>query len=193
MTVLFYFFKLLLLLSAAMTIYSKNPVHSVLFLVLVFCNASALCLMLDAEFLGLVLIVVYVGAIAVLFLFVCMMLNVRITGLYTINAYNPISGLVAVILSLQLSLLVYSNYCLHASSVDYVDYAKAVFSMQNIVSLGQVIYTVYFHYFILAAYVLLVGMLGAIQLTLHHRRDVRRQSIYDQVQRQYELSIKKTI
>jgi len=97
------------MLSAAMTIYSKNPVHSVLFLVLVFCNASALCLMLDAEFLGLVLIVVYVGAIAVLFLFVCMMLNVRITGLYTLNAYNPISGLIALVLSVQLSLLIYSN------------------------------------------------------------------------------------
>jgi NADH-quinone oxidoreductase subunit J len=178
----FYLFSAITVASAFMVIASRNPVHSVLFLILAFVNAAALFLMLGAEFLALILIVVYVGAVAVLFLFVVMMLDVDFAELRQgFLQYLPVGALVGIIFLVELVLVVgtwaASPALLKAGN------AAAAAKVTNTEAIGLVLYTTYIHYFQLAGIVLLVAMIGAIVLTLRHKPQVKRQDIAEQVAR----------
>ena len=189
---LFYIFSTLAALSAIMVISSKNPIHSVLFLVLVFCNTSGLLLLLEAEFLALIFIVVYVGAIAVLFLFVVMMLNIKLIEFQeSFLRYLPIGGLIAVFFLIEILFL--SNKELSAGTVDNINLVLWIDTIQpsnSIEVLGKLIYTYYCYPFIVSGLILLVSMIGAIVLTLHHREGVKRQDIYTQISRKIDLQLK---
>ena len=160
---------------------SRNPVHSVLFLILSFFSAAGLFVTLGAEFLAMLLVVVYVGAVAVLFLFVLMMLDVDFAALRQGFArYMPLGGLVAGILAIEM-IVVASAVATQGATKN----APMVHSdVSNIESIGRVLYTDYVYFFQAAGLVLLVAMIGAIVLTLRHKPGVRRQVIMDQVARE---------
>jgi NADH-quinone oxidoreductase subunit J len=182
--IFFYLFAGITVASAVMVISSKNPVHSVLFLILAFVNAAGLFVLLGAEFLAWILIIVYVGAVAVLFLFVVMMLDVDFAELRQgfIN-YLPVGALVGVILLAEL-LVVVGAWAIGP------DVAKAITApiplpseISNTQAIGLVLYTRYVYFFQAAGVILLVAMIGAIVLTLQHKPNVRRQNIANQVAR----------
>jgi NADH-quinone oxidoreductase subunit J len=188
MSLIFFSFKFLLVLNAMCVILAKNPVHSVLHLVVVFLNAASLLLFLEADFMSLILIVVYVGAIAVLFLFICMMLNIRLEQeSTTIFSYMTISGIFGLILIFELSFIFYDTF-VHNTFVTSSEIYKHLFLQISIIrAIGDVLYSFFGVYFLLASLILLLAMVGAIFLTLHHRIDVRRQSIFVQTVRKYML------
>ena len=180
----FYLFATVCVASAFMVIASRNPVHSVLFLILCFFNAAGLFMLTGAEFLALILIVVYVGAVAVLFLFVVMMLDVDFAELRDgFLQYLPIGAVIGLILAVELILV------LGGLSFDPEVTARAVqpipdlAEVSNIQAIGDLLYTKYIFFFQMCGMILLVAMIGAIVLTLSHRPDVRRQNIADQVAR----------
>jgi len=177
----FYLFAAIAVASAFMVISAKNPVHAVLFLILTFFNASGLFMLAGAEFLALILIVVYVGAVAVLFLFVVMMLDVDFASLRQgFLQYAPIGVVVGVVLLLEL-LMVAGSFVVSPEVT-----SGAVLPMDgvdNIRAIGQVLYTRYVFLFLGAASVLLVAMIGAIVLTLKHKSNVKRQDPVKQVGR----------
>jgi NADH-quinone oxidoreductase subunit J len=178
----FYVFAGVCIASAVMVISSKNPVHSVLFLILAFVNAAGLFVLMGAEFLAMILIVVYVGAVAVLFLFVVMMLDVDFAELRQgfLN-YLPVGGVIAFIFLFELLLVlgawVIGPQVVRTSPIPNLD------AVTNTAALGQVLYTRYIYYFQIAGVVLLIAMIGAIVLTLRHKPNVRRQNIAEQVAR----------
>src|SRR5438270_8602023 len=180
----FYLFAGVCVASAFMVIAAKNPVHSVLFLILAFVNAAGLFVLLGAEFLAMILIVVYVGAVAVLFLFVVMMLDVDFAELRQgFLSYLPVGALVGAVVLVEL-LLVVGAWAIGpgvpkaiASPIPSMD------TVTNTEALGRVLYTEYVYYFQAAGLVLLVAMVGAIVLTLRHRPNVKRQNASDQVAR----------
>ena len=181
----FYVFSIIAVASAVMVVSARNPVHAVLFLILVFVNAAGLFMLAGAEFLALILIVVYVGAVAVLFLFVVMMLDVDFASLRTgILKYAPIGVVVGLILLVEL-LLVAGSFVVSpevtSTAVLPIDGA-----IDNTRALGQVLYTRYVFLFQGAAAVLLVAMIGAIVLTLRHKPSVKRQSTTAQVGRRVQ-------
>jgi NADH-quinone oxidoreductase subunit J len=186
----FYLFALVAVASALMVISSRNPVHSVLFLILAFFNAAGLFLLAGAEFLALILLIVYVGAVMVLFLFVVMMLDVDFAEFKQgALRYAPIGALVGLIFAAEL-IIVTGGYVLApelSSSVarPIPDLAERT----NTAALGDILYTDYIHFFQMAGVVLLVAMVGAIVLTLRHKQGVRRQSISAQVGRTPEAAI----
>ncbi len=176
--VFFYLFSAVMLGSAFMVIASRNPVHSVLFLILTFVNAAGLFVLAGAEFLALILIVVYVGAVAVLFLFVVMMLDVDFAELRQgFLQYLPAGVIVGLIFLVELLLVVGA----WVAGPGIANAVKApippVAQVTNTQAIGRVLYTTYVHYFELAGIVLLVAMIGAIVLTLQHRKNVQRQNI----------------
>ena len=172
----FYLFAGVCVASAALVIVSRNPVHSVLYLILAFVNASGLFILMGAEFLGMMLIVVYVGAVAVLFLFVIMMLDVDFVELREgFMQYLPIGLVIGGIFVFEL-LLVVGGWVINPSVTRNITAAIPA-NISNTEALGLVLYTKYIHYFQLAGMVLLVAMIGAIVLTLRHRPGVRRQNI----------------
>ena len=172
----FYLFSAILIASAFMVISSRNPVHSVLFLILAFFNAAGLFLLLGAEFLAMILVVVYVGAVAVLFLFVVMMLDVDFTEFKQgFLQYLPIGGTIGAIVLLEL-ILVVGGWRIDASSLVNVTTPTPP-GMSNTLALGRVLYTQYAYLFIGAGMVLLTAMIGAIILTLHHKVGVKRQNV----------------
>ena len=174
----FYLFSIVLIASAFMVISSKNPVHSVLFLILAFVNAAGLFLLLEAEFLAMILVVVYVGAVAVLFLFVVMMLDVDFAELRQgFLKHLTVGALVGLIVVAELAFVVGSWTIGQGSMEQAVSPAPA---LPNTVALGNVIYTQYLVLFQAAGLVLLTAMIGAIVLTLRHRPFVKRQSIPEQ-------------
>jgi NADH-quinone oxidoreductase subunit J len=198
---LFYLFATLALLSAFCTVTSKNPIHSVLFLVFVFFNTAGLLILLGAEFLAMLFLIVYVGAVAVLFLFVMMMLNVKISEMSSsIFRYLPIGLFLSIIFLFEIFLIVEGDL----NSIDAVSFNQSeylilqneflktspwidsVISPTNVDVIGSVLFTYYSYFFIMASIILLVAMIGAIALTLHRRSDVRRQEIYKQLQRDFE-------
>ncbi len=186
----FYLFAGVTLASAFMVIASRNPVSSVLFLILAFVNSAGLFILLGAEYLALLLVVVYVGAVAVLFLFVVMMLDVDFVELRQgFLQYLPIGSLVGLILLVELLMgmgawIIAPELLGHGSEP-----TPALSEMNNIQALGSVLYTKYIYYFQVAGLVLLVAMIGAIVLTLRHKPNVKRQSIPDQVARNRETSV----
>jgi NADH-quinone oxidoreductase subunit J len=180
--IFFYLFAIVTVASAFMVISSRNPVYSVLFLILAFFNAAGLFVLLGAEFLAMILVVVYVGAVAVLFLFVVMMLDVDFVELRQgVLQYLPIGAAVGIILFIELVMV------LGAVVIDPGTLAKVPTptpgNVQNIAAIGDVLYTKYVYYFETAAMVLLVAMIGAIVLTMRHKVGVKRQDISVQVAR----------
>ena len=177
----FYLFSGVIVFSSLMVISSKNPVHSVLFLILSFVNASALFILLGAEFLAMILIVVYVGAVAVLFLFVVMMLDINFIKLREgFLQYLPFGALLGVVLFIELIMLFITNISSEKSLLDFSD--KPIFSnTENTKELGQVLYTDYFYLFQISGIILLVAMVGSIILTLRDRKGVKKQRIFDQI------------
>ncbi len=170
----FYIFASLCIASAFMVIASKNAVHSVLFLILAFVNASGLFVLLGAEFVAMILVVVYVGAVAVLFLFVVMMLDVDFTELREgFLQYLPIGAVVGCILLAEL-LLVVGAWTIAPTMPQSIT-TPIPTDVSNTMALGLVLYTKYVYYFQLAGLVLLVAMIGAIVLTLQHRQSAKRQ------------------
>ena len=180
-SILFYLFSAVAIASAVMVIGSRNTVHSVLFLILAFVNAAGLFVLLNAEFLAMILIVVYVGAVAVLFLFVVMMLDVDFVELRQgFLTYLPVGGLIGVVLLAEL-VIVLGGWAFAPDAT--VATPAPVTDISNTEALGQLIYTRYVYFFQAAGMVLLVAMVGAIVLTLRHRPNVKRQSIAEQVAR----------
>jgi NADH-quinone oxidoreductase subunit J len=178
----FYLFSAICVGSALMVIASRNPVHSVLFLILAFVNAAGLFLLLGAEFLAMILVVVYVGAVAVLFLFVVMMLDVDFAELREgFLQYLPIGALIGIVLLAEI-LLVVGAWTI-GGGTPRVAAAPIPTDVSNTEAIGLVLYTKYIYYFQAAGLVLLVAMIGAIVLTLRHKEGVKRQNISDQVAR----------
>src|SRR4029079_15130889 len=184
----FYLFASVCVASAVMVIVSRNPVHSVLFLILAFVNASGLFVLMGAEFLGMMLIVVDVGAVAVLFLFVIMMLDVDFVELREgFIQYLPVGLVIGGIFMFEL-LLVVGAWAINPSVTKTITAAIPT-NVTNTEALGLVLYTKYIHYFQLAGMVLLVAMIGAIVLTLRHKVMVKRQDINVQNARTPELAM----
>jgi NADH-quinone oxidoreductase subunit J len=178
----FYLFAGICVASAFMVIAAKNPVHSVLYLILAFVNAAGLFVMLGAEFLAMILIVVYVGAVAVLFLFVVMMLDVDFAELKQgALQYLPIGMLIGGIFLAELLLVV--GAWVIGPGVPQAITAPIAAKVPNIEAIGLVLYTRYVFFFEAAGMILLIAMVGAIVLTLQHRVRVRRQNIAEQVAR----------
>jgi NADH-quinone oxidoreductase subunit J len=184
----FYLFAAVCVASAVMVIASRNPVHSVLFLILAFVNASGLFVLMGAEFLAMILIVVYVGAVAVLFLFVIMMLDVDFDQLREgFIEYLPVGLVVGGVFMFELLLTV--GFWVINPTVSKQITAPIPTSVSNTEALGLVLYTKYIHYFQLAGMVLLVAMIGAIVLTLRHKANIKRQDINVQNARTPEIAM----
>jgi NADH-quinone oxidoreductase subunit J len=177
----FYLFASICVASAFLVIAARNPVHSVLFLILAFVNAAGLFVLMGAEFLAMILVVVYVGAVAVLFLFVVMMLDVDFAELRQgFLSYLPIGATIGAIFLVEL-LLVVAVWAVGTHVPEAI--TAPIPPISNTEAIGRVLYTQYIYYFEAAGIVLLVAMIGAIVLTLQHKVRVRRQRIADQVAR----------
>jgi len=180
----FYVFAFVAMAAGAMVVISRNPVYSVLFLILAFFNAAALFVLIGAEFIAMILVVVYVGAVAVLFLFVVMMLDINLTELREgFLKYLPVGALIGLVLFLEvlLGLGVIGSDTATLASLGKA--APQVLAVDNTRAIGRVLYTQYFYLFQVAGVVLLVAMIGAIVLTLRTRPGVRRQRIGEQLYR----------
>ena len=182
--VMFYVFAVLAVASGVLVVSSRNPVHSVLFLIVAFFNAAGLFVLIGAEFLAMILVIVYVGAVAVLFLFVVMMLDIDFVQLRSgFVHYLPIGALVGFILLAELVLVIGSWVVAPGVPSAAAVSAAGGVSLSNTRALGNILYTRYLFAFQAAGLILLVAMIGAIVLTLRHRADVRRQSIAAQLAR----------
>ena len=183
----FYFFSTITVFSAIMVTISKNTVYSVFFLILVFVSVSILFIMIGAEFLGMIMLIVYVGAVAVLFLFVVMMLNVKEQSIKKptrkgfINNIS-IGSLVGIIILLELLVAVggwkYKTSFIETSNI------SINLNLSNTHAIGQVLYTDYIHLFQISGIILLIAMIGAITLTFKKRENIRRQDYFSQIQRE---------
>ncbi len=180
----FYLFAFVTIASAVMVISARNPVHSVFFLILAFFNSAALFVLMGAEFLAMILVVVYVGAVAVLFLFVVMMLDINFSQLREgFLQYLPIGALIGLILLIEL-VLVFGAWVTapEASAVASLP-IPPISEVTNTEALGRVLYTKYIYLFQASGLILLIAMVGAIVLTLRQREGVRRQRIAEQIAR----------
>lgn len=180
----FYVFALISVGGALMVVLASNPVHSVLFLILTFVASAGLFLLTGAEFLALILIVVYVGAVAILFLFVVMMIDLDVGQMKRQAVeYAPIGAVIAGVLLLQLVIAVTGSYYDPQLSAGTVMPIPPLSEVSNIEALGLVIYTRYVFFFQMAGLILFVAMIGAIVLTLRHKEGLKRQNITSQVNR----------
>jgi NADH-quinone oxidoreductase subunit J len=186
----FYLFALITVMSGFMVITVRNPVHAVLFLILAFFNAAGLFVLLGAEFLAMILVIVYVGAVAVLFLFVVMMLDVDFAELREgATKFVTVGGLVGAILLGEL-LLAVGAWTITPQAVSQIrERIPPADSVSNTEAIGRVLYTKYVFFFEMAGLILLIAMIGAIVLTLRHRVGVKRQNIAVQVARDPRLAI----
>ena len=187
----FYIFSAVILLSALMVISSRNPVHSVLFLILAFFNAAGLFVILHAEFLAMILIIVYVGAVAVLFLFVVMMLDFKVSlEKSNILQYMPIGIFVGMVFISEL-IIVLVNTKLELKNIQILTNPLSNFeNLTNTEAIGSVLYTDYILYFQVSGIILLVAMVGSIVLTLRDREGVKRQSVLQQIDRTSQIELK---
>jgi NADH-quinone oxidoreductase subunit J len=188
--IFFYLFAFIGVAAAFMVISARNPVHSVLYLILTFFNAAALFLLTGAEFLAMILLVVYVGAVAVLFLFVVMMLDVDFAELKQgALQYAPAGALVGLILAAEL-IVVLGGYTFSPTlATQIVQPTPALAERHNTAALGDILYTDYLYFFQIGGLILLVAMIGAITLTLRHKPNIKRQDISVQVGRTPATSI----
>ena len=186
----FYIFSFVMLLSSLMVISTKNPVHSVLFLILAFLNAAGIFVILHAEFLAMILIIVYVGAVAVLFLFVVMMLDIKTTiEKSNILQYLPIGLFIGFVFIAEL-VIVLINTKLELSNMQILSNPLNKFAeLSNTKAIGSVLYTDYILHFQLAGVILLVAMIGSIVLTLRERTGVKRQSVAEQLSRSSKIDL----
>ena len=185
----FYLFSAVAIASAFMVISSRNPVHAVLFLILAFVNAAGLFVLMGAEFLAMILVVVYVGAVAVLFLFVVMMLDVDFAELREgFLQYLPIGALIGVVFLIELVLVV-GTWAIDPGLVRPASVIPPADQVANTAVLGRVLYTQWFFAFQAAGLILLVAMIGAIVLTLRERLGIKRQDISKQVARTQETAV----
>ena len=203
MNLLFYLFSSLALISGVMVIQSRNPVHSVLFLILVFFNAAGLLLLLGLDFFAMIFLVVYIGAIAVLFLFVVMMLNIKLAEINEKKLrYLPIGGLLGLLFLFEIFLIVDNDLIPLLSqeplvgeneifSLTFTDWPSIVESVTNIQAIGQLVYTYYFYFFLMASFILLVAMIGAIVLTMHKSVGVKHQQVFEQNTREFAKTVGK--
>lgn len=189
-TFAFYLFAAVLIASAAMVVTSRNPVHSVLFLILAFFNAAALFLIAGAEFLAMILVIVYVGAVAVLFLFVVMMLDVDFAQLRQgFQRYAPVGAVIGGILFLEL-VLVFATWTF-ADDAAGLRLNPMPGDVENTRAIGRIMYTEYVLLFQIAGLILLVAMIGAIVLTLRDRVSTKRQDIARQIARAGSVNLRK--
>lgn len=190
---LFMIFSILMIVGSVMVISVPNPIHSVLYLVFVFCNAAGLFILLNTEFLAVIFMIVYVGAIAILFLFVIMMLNIRIVELNeNLLRYLPLGGVMGLIFLLEILLVIEKELGYeipHGLSYEYIEWDKHIVDFTNIEQIGLVLYTNYFYAFMLASLILLVAMIGAIVLTLYSQSTVKKQDNFKQTSRHVSRSI----
>lgn len=186
----FYIFSFVMLLSSLMVISTKNPVHSVLFLILAFLNAAGIFVILHAEFLAMILIIVYVGAVAVLFLFVVMMLDIKTTiEKSNILQYLPIGLFIGFVFIAEL-VIVLINTKLELSNMQILSNPLYKFAeLSNTKAIGSILYTDYILHFQLAGVILLVAMIGSIVLTLRERTGVKRQSVVEQLSRSSKIDL----
>ena len=193
-TFLFYLWSISAVFSGWKVITSKNPILSVFWLVLAFVNGALLLLLLGIEFLPILFIIVYVGAIAILFLFVVMLLNIKMVEIQeNATRYAPLGFIIGLVFLYQIYYLITSELStISSSSIDLVgrvnDY-KDVVSLTNIEQIGTVLYTDYWVYFLVSSLVLLVAMVGAITLCLYHEEGIKRQDLFAQVATEYSLSV----
>ncbi len=189
--IVFLCLAVMIFLAGLLVIFSKNPVQSVLFLVVVFCLSAQLFVLLEVDFLAMVLIIVYVGAIAVLFLFIVMMLNIRVVELSEIlNRYFPLATIVGFLIFFEIVFSLYFSIGYSYSTVLYVDWYKSFLSHSNVVSLGLVLYSYFSPFLIISGILLLLAMISSIMLTLDIPNSAessyiytKKQSISDQVDR----------
>ncbi len=186
----FYLFAAVAVASGVMVISARNPVHSVLFLILAFFNAAGLFVLMGAEFLAMILVVVYVGAVAVLFLFVVMMLDINFRDLRQgALQYLPLGALVGIVLLAEL-VLVLGSWAVAPEAAEFAaSPSPAIGGLSNTHAIGAVLYTKYIYLFQAAGMILLVAMVGAIVLTLRTREGVRKQSISEQLARRQSETI----
>ena len=187
-SIFFYFFSVIAIFSSLMVITSRSTINSVFFLILDFISVGCLFIMVGAEFLGMILLIVYVGAVAVLFLFVVMMLNVNYSDLKSgfLN-YLPFGGLIGLVLIIEIGLMIgtwkYRDTFIKTSEI------KINSDLSNTEALGNVLYTEYLHYFQISGLILLVAMIGAILLTYRRKDNLKRQDITTQVSRERAESV----
>ena len=185
--IIFYFFSFVVIASSVMVISSKNTVHAVFFLILDFVSVACLFIMLGAEFLGMITLIVYVGAVAVLFLFVVMMININFSELKTgFLDYLPFGMFIGVVIFIELVMMI-SAWKYKAEFIVAKKIAKPLVS--NTESLGMIIYTDYILFFQISGLILLVAMIGAIVLTFRRKDSLRRQDITTQVSRERDESV----
>ena len=187
-SIFFYIFSLIAIIAAIMVTVSKNTVHSVFFLILDFISISCLFIMIGAEFLGMIMLIVYVGAVAVLFLFVVMMFNVaqqknELFGKAENSNHIPIGLIVSIIIFFEL-IIVIGGWKYKTQVVESFSTVGINLTSSNTHSIGQVLYTDYIHLFQLSGMILLVAMIGAIVLTFRKRSGVKKQSYFKQVSRE---------
>ena len=189
-TLFFYFFSSITIFSAIMVIFSKNTVYSVFFLILVFVNVSILFIMIGAEFLGMIMLIVYVGAVAVLFLFVVMMLNVNEQLERTPSRkgfLNNISvGMIVGLIILLETLIVISGW---KYKIEFLPLSDTGLNITNTHAIGNILYTDYIHLFQISGMILLLAMIGAITLTFKKKENVKRQNYFDQIEREKASSV----
>ncbi|MEP5761013.1 MAG: NADH-quinone oxidoreductase subunit J [Litoreibacter sp.] len=180
----FYLFAITVVTAGLFVVVSKNPVHSVLWLILAFLSSAGLFVLLGAEFVAMLMIIVYVGAVAVLFLFVVMMLDVDFAELRgELAKFVPLAGLIGVILLMELALVFGVWETAESAQSLRASVTPDLNEVQNTTALGLLIYTKYIYLFQAAGLILLVAMIGAIVLTLRHRTDIKRQNILSQIYR----------
>ena len=194
--IIFSLFSSFALISAIMVIGLSNAIHSILFLVLLFCNIIGILLLLGAEFLSLIFLIVYVGAIAVLFLFVIMMLNIKVNN-YSLTKYKiilPLGSLITIVLVFQFLITINSIFIPFKDnfSEKWIIWANEYSFYTNIEVLGFILYTKYGFLFLLCSFILLIAMIGTIVLTMHQRIKTKKQNINIQLFRQSKESIKFT-
>ena len=190
-SITFYFFSFIAIFSALMVIGSKNPVHSVLFLILSFINAAGIFVLLGAEFLAMILVVVYVGAVAVLFLFVVMMLDINFIKIREgFLTYLPLGAFLGLILLIEL-IMIFASTKIDTFNLIQYNESPIFTDTENTKQIGLVLYTNHFYLFQLSGLILLVAMIGSIVLTLRQRSGVKKQSIYNQVNLNAKTAITK--
>jgi NADH:ubiquinone oxidoreductase subunit 6 (subunit J) len=196
MTWLFSFFSSVMLMAAVMVIHARNPVHAVLFLILVFCNGAGLLLLLDLDFFALLFLVVYVGAIAVLFLFVVMMLHPTLAEVQERRLrYLPVGGLLGLLFLLEMVIIVDTEllplWAPPSLTLSWTPWMEVLQPRPPLQALGQVLYTEYVVDFLLASGILLVAMVGAILLTLEKSTQVHRQQVFTQNTRDFTRTVRR--
>ena len=184
-TLAFYLFASVAVAAGLFVVFARNPVHSVLWLILAFFSSAGLFVLMGAEFVAMLMVIVYVGAVAVLFLFVVMMLDVDFAELKDgLAQYMPVGLLIGVVLLVELG-LVFGHWIFSDAAPDMrAAVAPAPEDVQNTAALGRLIYTDYIYLFQAAGVILFVAMVGAIVLTLRHRPDIKRQDIVAQIHRE---------